>query len=659
MDEDREDKLCLKSKYVLLPTASMNFQKTYNDFFAPNDNYHQECELIDCSRRTPWIIRLLDHLARYLTPINFKISGSDDSEKLSQVCSLQFYNPIVRDIRDIVKIPIRILLSYAIIIILLIVSLMAGTWLQAFQKAMELWKPQVKSGTNRTEFCALRENIFDPNPRYQIISHQIYRGLLRIGISSVASTDFASFSLIHMAITLATLLCFALIHSNRRFPLAASLFSTSPLESRLNMRQNLAKLVNKESRGAGHKELLHVRYIDACSKIVFMENSDYLSAQDCSCKLSNQRDQIEFAKFLKSQRIIDQVKPASQSLKCLQKIQVAEKYSSYFFILSSIMVATITAVCITIIEGYERVNQRLRQLECETWHPNGTLIKDIFEMEPLEKESEIVAYKNFDGSIMSYVGLMAGVEIPKFVKLSVILSSTAFMVYILIIISWLTFYARIFSAEFISCLVWLGQLRSQLDKCKKLLEISCYYRHQVREASSDGKNNVELEKRILRNQYRAIERVMVIAYLNNELILANFGPYQGLGNFLARQFVVLASLNIGVCTIVQTSTTVRLVTLTWLLTMASILSLSLFALMCSNLTNQFICVSKAISNLLANASYNSMELRYIVKLWRRHLMRSSEVRALYSIEAFGVQMSHKNLLTFNTSIFGIWLLINR
>lgn len=153
-----------------------------------------------------------------------------------------------------------------------------------------------------------------------------------------------------------------------------------------------------------------------------------------------------------------------------------------------------------------------------------------------------------------------------------------------------------------------------------------------------------------------IERALTITYLNFELFKSEFISFQVLQTFISGQLTFFViTLTFTAMFVARTNFN----TIIWATAAITLLSLNVLIVFCVSSTSNLQHIYRLISDLVAKSSECGMELTYIVKRWRRRLMTNSEIQSIYSTHVLSFRLSRASLLTLNTSLVGLWLLIHR
>lgn len=626
------------------------FENIASLFLEDSDQPRDIPVLKDESDKLTAAIRVILNLSKTWTPVYF--------EFVDEIYKLRFYNPIFFLRKYGARPPNwRIYLIYASYLIHNSIEIIKAISLCAYGKALNDWKPRVRNNTLRTEYCALKSNIYDgPEDRNLLRCLRLREFLENLGTSLASSCNIAPFSITAVCSIWIALLLFLVFSGNEGFSLSAATFINYPQQARESLYRKLSLLVDTNFN-TNDSESIMASPSSKISKVEANKSSVYV-ARNCSCKYSEALDRRQFSFFLKREKITQLVRPNSVSLETYVKMKKIQRKTILFGCSIIFLVFYLIIFVIILIELRARVLQRIESVKCQLWQPNGTLIKDSILLRPLDTIEEFNTVKNHDGSISSYINL-ALLETSKGTKTfgSITLMFGTFM--LMPVIIWCLLYAMLFATGYVQFIEWLKQLEKQIMISKILLELNIKAKIITLEACHDESKERGLYKEITKRQYHGIERILSATYLNLEIFLKEYEEYREFVNFIAGQVVAASILYITGSFIVSITVTDRTVILIWCLSLSITILLNAFVLICASLTGNLIELFKLISDMLAKASQNSMELTYIVRLWRRRLLTDREIRILYSIQTFGFQLSQKNLVTFNTSILGIWLLLSR
>lgn len=158
---------------------------------------------------------------------------------------------------------------------------------------------------------------------------------------------------------------------------------------------------------------------------------------------------------------------------------------------------------------------------------------------------------------------------------------------------------------------------------------------------------------------RKIKKALTVTYLNYELFRRDV---QTLLDFLnsSANFVTYMVLLIALqCYFVFTNMIKTNQILMWFEWLASLFVYNLFFYMFATVTNRVNDLSHKICNMTGRAGANSLELTYIISLWRRQMLSEAEVKSLFTTRTFGIQYTQSNQITFNSYVLGLALLMSR
>lgn len=630
----------------------MDFEKLYRKFTNKSEFYTEDPGKIG---HRSVLGNIVLHLFCYLLPAHIV---TDDVNKQS---TLKFYNPfdtfrLDRKHRP----PLWVLSTYLVYICQLIVSLYVAILLYIFAMSINNWKPQVRFGSNRTEFCALKENIYNiddnDSERRSIMLHNTMRYL---GFGFTATTNIISYLNNNLAMFLVGNVLANLYLSRSGLAFNALLNLKDPKAARGKMKMKSTIIVEQQnfhSDETSNHSLIN-QLVGKKSHVMRQEQPyGIYMTEDSSSKYSDDIDKRNFSRFIKREIDINLIRPECLSLKSIDSTKKVINTCLLSTIVNLVGLVILCVFGLYLLEAKERVKQRWLQLKCEAWHPNGTLIRDQFLLDPLDYYERQV-YQLYDGSFMSQLKVIQ-VESKKLYGISTIVILFVLSLYLIQLYVWGLFHQMHFLYLFDQHRSWMNQLVEQLKDCQSMLTRVTHVRLVIEECVHNIEGPALMT--LLRRQQKCVEQALTITYLNYELMLIDYVDNREFINFTAEQaaiILILNSLSCFITTSKETNTSSNLVI--WVIIIIGLLIVNLFVMLCSRLTKRFVLLNKCISDVLAKASENSLELAHIVKLWRQRLLNETEIQSLFSIQAYGFRLTDDNLANFNASFIGFWLLANR
>lgn len=290
----------------------------------------------------------------------------------------RFYNPFLRRDKYKLRIPIP---SFVINLITLywLAKLMILFLLQALVvSALTQWTPVVRPGADKTDVCALEEDIYNEE-RAQIAQriHTLMKMIHSLGSYYTAANkeDFTNlWSVPEFAFGL---LAAKVIYMNLHYAAKPLNFILNPEHELALHKSNVKKLIKQltlvSSRASVGWPIEWSRSRKADKGWRFAR-----PRTRCICRLINREERFKFAQLLEKYDIQDSIHCPVYSLRTMLAYLAVRLYPIYYLLSWS------TAIDRTLYweEGLELAEADLRterlenQAKCEQWAPGGTLIRD-------------------------------------------------------------------------------------------------------------------------------------------------------------------------------------------------------------------------------------------------------------------------------------------
>lgn len=635
----------------------MDFDNTINQFFIKNDECEEDLGLEEEARGKMHVVEMTNWMSKWIHPFTIEPRGKMEDHASKYV--LQFFNPLdLLFTKDSKKIPLLNKIQFLFYGTTFTISLLSCLLIVRFEGASVHYNPMVKAGTNRTDICAIKGNIYESYGNYYAEMQRLYGILTFMGFNFTASISISLFSILVSVVSCFTVFVFLLAYSKESIALNYYELLTNPRVARQKLKMRLSKIIYEKFERGDKEEMMQVKYLDSTvrrSSNFTPERVGVFVAKNCSCKYSENMDRKHFVRFINRERILDFVQPECATVVRVKEARALVRKFAFATVVFIVFSVSLLVYRVVTEEISGRIEQRFNEFKCKFWHPNGTVIRNPLMLLPFESDEYLEYYRNHDGSMKSYLRLII-IELKLLLSIKHLMYYDLELLFLTATLTWGACYWYQFGVGYFPNRIWLRQVRSQLETCLELL-VLIHPSESGATKSSKIAEDLEMVKRVLRRRFRVMEKALAITYLNFEIFLAEFHHYREVVNFLAGQLILASTLCTTACSLISTGLTST--SILWEVALSNLFILNIFVLVCSNMTSDLMELNRLVSEIMAKFTHNSMELIYIAKLWRRRLMTDSEVKSLYSIETFGVKLSHKNLLTFNTSLLGIYLLLNR
>lgn len=308
---------------------------------------------------------------------------------------------------------------------------------------------------------------------------------------------------------------------------------------------------------------------------------------------------------------------------------------------------TCTAVA-WLLELEVRVRDKLRALDCARWHPDGVLLRPNLYLEPMEAHEQ-ETFAAYDGSRSYFVYLMLVVEM----KHSIYLEGGGFMFKWICLNFFLTAWAAMWGLvcilSILDMLNWLVQLRNQISWCgreSRALRLM-YAQPQLVSGNSEQRQR----------RHQLLTRLTAV-FLHFQLYRDQYRPFQRRSNINLAQISILTLLTFGALYLESTNIETRYKLFSTFVSSAIIITINFFLILSSLLPTQMERIMHDAVDLLSQLAHEpKLIVLPTLDIWRRQLLSEQELHSFSSLRVFGVQVTHRNIMTFNVQLLAIWLLL--
>lgn len=512
-------------------------------------------------------------------------------------------------------------------------------------------KLSIAPQANASKFCVLKEDLFEPEDIKQKLEYTS-SWLRYLGISYSVHNDFVSLIVAENALTILCLYISSSLNLGKCIILDSySFLRNSQLERKrmhLNISKNINTIFNCTDEDLAHSQ--HTTHRESRLKSLTASDTSDVNSSGSSCCACSYRQRLRrhlFLKFIKRENIIQHLKPGSRS-KFAAKISITTKLVSFVALfVSIIIIAVFYHYIIFKLEFDSRVSRRLKLIECQRWNPNALLIRDTmkFMVEPVDNNNfmnwtQIINSQGFTDNLMARI---KSFELSNMLSRKYVLFEIEMILFIASTGAWFSLYLTNLFGDYSVRLCWINQIQGQLRDCIRQLD--------------DQLLPVALNQ--LPKRKRRLDRSLTLTFLNFELFRLESQASSASQNFYAEQIALFSLGSLGLGFFILSKIHSKNPNVIYGITMLSLIIANWLIALCAIATDRIQKIYHSLNDLLARASTNSMELTYIISVWRRHLLTDSEVMDHYSTSAFGIHLSTENLIAIDSSIFGIWLLIYR
>lgn len=553
-----------------------------------------------------------------------------------------------------------------------------------FQKMYDKWHPQVRPSANRTELCAPRGDIYEPDTQLGNKLRQMRKYLIMMGAPVIDSGQLLVFGLMVVIITTIMMYLGALLGKNRKFYLNSLSFYLNPVEERKRIKVRLMKIADNlyrdekptsrtfespwDSIGIKYKTTLECSQQNQ-SQLELANISGYpienLNTQPCYCiEDNNEFARSNFTRNIISENLVQFVRPSNLSHRF--HLVMSRRHLQTVTIYGFLMIGMILVVVYVTLSGelYSRTRNRLEQFKCEALLQDGTLIKDVFDfgnshLDEYDKNVYISYMNNTDRSVLG----IYWVESKRILTYGFLKTAFEVTVTCLIICAWLFDYIWSFLQGCIFSLEWVRQIQEQMDLCINSITNLQRNEHQLHNQSNNNNNNnidlqsLETVKRRERDK-RTAERALTVTYLNFELFRREYPEFRSVTNFINFNWIPIVLLNSAAAYLIV-STFKRDVGFIYAINYSCIFGFNLYVSFCVTLLRQIQKLYRSITMILVRSSLSSLNHSEIINLWRRQVMSESEVIDSYSLQLSGCNFSLSTLIAIDSYIIALWMTLFR
>lgn len=569
--------------------------------------------------------------------------------------------------------PLRNFLCHCLFVYLLIKLTSFSSMSYYMLKLLQTWSPRVRLAANRTERCALRQDIEEEYDGSASLYISLREYMMGYGVRNVYSAQIVSYVIFATSVSAVTLYLGAIFHGKDTIYLDTLSFQLNPIEERARIRKKLVSIVQnlyktadyaclklKETNSDFRRSCIYRR--PDVADVAALRPKTYLRAQqyhgsNCRCVNDSQK-RLKFVKFIFQERLIDHIWPAHLTLKFYDDLIPQE----IGFAIIQIMFMTVAMIGMMVFSNYDEINLRVRNrielYRCEIWNQNATLIRDVVGMNrrPLPNEQKEL-YINHIMNPSNEIGNLLLIETIEIFKWPAILRSLEFFIFYGATMNWTFNYVWAFFMGNLTMTKWLEQIQDQMDKCLRLIDCHLNQYENIIEAQQDPevppKDDIQAQER-----RRDVERALTITYLNFELFRQEYKYFKDIINFLVFHLVPLVTLNSLLSYISITLINQNIGTL-WVLHATYIMTLNVFVSICVSILSRVHKLYNTITRILIKSSSASMELTQIVRLWRRQLLNDGDVKSYYGIKVIGGNVSPSTLLAVDSYVMALWLTMGR
>lgn len=545
-----------------------------------------------------------------------------------------------------------------------------------------LQNPQVRAGSNRTEFCALKKDVnFADEQRSKTLDEQsgwiYYLGdnlLNQRGAPGFLQVVLATYPTIYYFLTM----FFIRLQSIRMDILS---FIYHPEFERQRIKSEL-KLIEDELIKFSIKRA-HSMKANRCLSILRGHHlRDYYlkvhtSAQSGINNNNNEwcrRTHIEGSediRLLLDLKLDQLVEPAVLTTNH-RRIQL--KLNRLFILAhwsSSMIAGCGVYFYIHLTQFIFNTKQRLKIIHCKRWHPDGIVIaKYLPKLNNLNSKHDLLAYLayddkfGFDNNIefnhWSLYKLAATIEIQLDLNIKKLIYYFDGLCLIILGSFWVSTIFNLFITSLLDKITWLNQIERQMEDCSALME-----KHKENSKSVkylESITNVADENATIVHDCKIrvkLVKSLLEVYSNYELLRRQLPNYKLVAEFFITQAALQTALALMMSYIIgsnidDSDSKLLLFTITYL-----VFYVNCYLVGGAYFVNKLDRLLKTATKLIAHATETPAKSSFVLQTWRRQLVSEKDVRGLYSPKILGANLSFGLVMSFNFYLAVIWLVILR
>lgn len=421
-------------------------------------------------------------------------------------------------------------------------------------------------------------------------------------------------------------------------------FLVNPLEQRQRVFAEMDQIILGLLQSALH------RVSRRCSRLQYKEQEAHPDRMDSQNNSAQQRQQQSghstdrhFVELLIEMHDFSLVQPIVLTPKWHHQLM---KFTQFMLIFGAVVASVgpyAGQLFVGLFELFERARLRLKNMDCNRWHPNGTLIMwSQLRFPRIESMEDRELYETHDGGLGSLFQLAFSVECKNYFTAGRLLYLVIEYPIISVICGiWASFWANLFISSSLEKIIWLNQIRAQLDVCKLSLERIRLQRHPP--------SKQEMGK---------ILKQTTISYINFELFRKQSPQFQTLNNFLIQQMFGLTAQAFMISYFVATSIDARYQIMIIYALAAVGLTINFYLLLSSYRLKLVEKLMRELAKVLAHSTDIELISRsYSIELWRRQLLADADCKQNFSSRLFLTYISWETLLSFNIYLFALWLIL--
>lgn len=555
-----------------------------------------------------------------------------------------------------------------ILILLAIRYLWVARILILYPKYLELWQPKVITGANRTENCALPSDILNDEPEIleQLTKLKFMLGI--VGQSTTSCPNIFSFCLMSVVSIMTTMVIGAAYFGIQKYQyrLPSIDFLLDPLRERHDFYTNIHSTVNNilDIHKNTHTTIQYrssSELFDHDSEDVY-KSSTGNSVQSSATPMRNpqkgpkfglrhyQDDRASFKRLAQEMKVWKNIHPIHLTYDiyaiCLTGAWIA--MGCLFFFVTSIFFFNWFFIHQT---DYKlKTRDRVEYIKCKRWNSSSVLIYDQFQLDPIELDP---ITSKADITEQQIQDAAAFIELSQFRCIRFIFGHTSYVYFWFQLCAMLNMNLWYIVVTLLHQYFWLSQVIKRFDICLNLMDRYHYVTKNIDRLENRSSNTTNLETLKI-----DILNTLTIVYVDWNIYRAQLRQFRiilGLAGSHLSAIVVGVYFSIYF-TLYNKDLDSKWMSV-WFYVALPLILFNLYFAVCISLINMVTSMSKRITTLMSKACINSMELTYIMTLWRRQMLSEDEINRFHTINVLGIEFSQTKLITFNSYMLGVVLFI--
>lgn len=376
-------------------------------------------------------------------------------------------------------------------------------------------------------------------------------------------------------------------------------------------------------------------------------------------RLQARQTRADFQQLILSERPHKYVLPSCYSERSRQKYLIAALLITSLVVWTSVY--HIAGFAYTVFgQVHERVQVSREMAKCQRWSPQAQLLKSRIRQDDQVWQRNKQTYLTLNEPIgyhqLGHLYLMEAKSMFSQTNVWLLVSSFPNYLNFYVVVVQLLF--TIYTVSIMFQTEWLEQIDRQL------LCLTDMMKHVASLAEPTGNNkgqDIGRKQDDYEAKIKSVYAALTISYLNFELFRRQFRESRWLSEhfvgFIVVHVFLIVAWTYQTFAVERTDSPYKSFLLFTCSNATIVLDLVLYsAIVISKRVQR---VTKSMLSCFAAATGLSMELCFVSGLWRRQLMLESDCQQYYTGSLLGFELSQRNLLTINTYLVGISIIIYR